>query len=60
VLVWNTVRIAAVVDELESGGHPVGREDLARVSPLLDTHVIATGSYHFDRAIIQENQAPVS
>jgi Tn3 transposase DDE domain len=51
VLVWNTVRIAGIVDELEAGRHPINRDDLARLSPLLDSHVIATGSYHFDRAI---------
>ncbi len=51
VLVWNTVRIAGIVDELEAGGHAVDREDLARISPLLESHVIATGSYHFERAI---------
>jgi TnpA family transposase len=50
VLVWNTVRIGAIVDELEATGHHVAREDLARISPLLDGHVIATGTYHFDRA----------
>jgi len=64
VLVWNTVRIGSIVDELEAGGQPVSREDLARVSPLLDAHVIATGSYHFDRAVRrarpQENQGAVA
>jgi hypothetical protein len=29
----------------------VVRADLARVSPMLDAHVIATGSYHFARAV---------
>jgi hypothetical protein len=51
VLVWNTVRIGAIVDELATSGHAVAREDLARVSPMLDAHVIATGSYHFDRTV---------
>ncbi len=51
VLVWNTVRIAEVVDELAKAGHEVARADLARVSPMLEEHVIATGSYHFDRAV---------
>jgi TnpA family transposase len=64
VLVWNTVRIGAIVDELEAGGQPVSPDDLARVSPLLDAHVIATGSYHFDRAVRrarpQENQGAVA
>jgi hypothetical protein len=40
----NTVRIGAIVDELAAAGHEVAREDLASVSPMLDAHVIATGS----------------
>lgn len=51
VLVWNTVRIGAILDELANADHTVRTDALARVSPLLDTHVIATGSYHFNRAI---------
>ncbi len=57
VLIWNTVRIGAIVGELEAAGHQVAREDLARISPLHDAHVIATGSYHFDRAI--RSRAPM-
>lgn len=51
VLVWNTVRIGGIVDELRAAGQTVDSADLARVSPLLDAHIIATGSYHFERAI---------
>lgn len=43
--------IGAIVDELAATGHEVRREDLARISPMMDAHVIATGSYHFDRAV---------
>jgi TnpA family transposase len=45
VLVWNTVQIQRTVEELRTSGHPVQDEDLARVSPLLRTHVIPNGSY---------------
>jgi len=35
VLVWNTLRIAEIVEAVEAAsGQPVAREDLARVSPL--------------------------
>ena len=34
VLVWNTVHIARIVDQLRAAGHEVKDEDLARVSPL--------------------------
>ena len=45
VLVWNTVHIARVVDQLRAAGHVVEDDDLARVSPLVHAHVIPNGSY---------------
>ena len=45
VLVWNTVHIARIVDQLRAAGHEVRDEDLARVSPLMHAHVIPNGSY---------------
>ena len=45
VLVWNTVHIARIVDQLRAAGHEVRDEHLARVSPLMHAHVIANGSY---------------
>jgi TnpA family transposase len=45
VLVWNTIQIQKIVEELRAAGQPVKDEDLARVSPLLRAHVIPNGSY---------------
>ena len=45
VLVWNTVHIARIVDQLRAAGHAVQDDDLARVSPLAHAHVIPNGSY---------------
>ncbi len=45
VLVWNTVHIARIVDQLRAAGHLVEDENLARVSPLIHAHVIPNGSY---------------
>jgi hypothetical protein len=45
VLVWNTVHIAGIVDQLRAAGHEMKDEDLARVSPLAHAHVIPNGSY---------------
>jgi TnpA family transposase len=51
VLVWNTVRIAAIVKELEaSSGQPVPRNELARISPLLSARLLVSGRYHFESA----------
>jgi TnpA family transposase len=45
VLVWNTVHIGRIVDQLRAAGHEVKDEELARVSPLTHAHVIPNGSY---------------
>ena len=45
VLVWNTVHIARIIEQLRATGHEVKGEDLARVSPLAHAHVIPNGSY---------------
>ena len=45
VLVWNTVHIARIVNQLRAAGHEVRDEDLARASPLVHAHVIPNGSY---------------
>lgn len=48
VLVWNTIHMDQIVDELEtSTGTVVDRADLARISPLLSSHVIPSGTYRF-------------
>ena len=49
VLVWNTVKMADVVRELEVNGHAVARSDIARISPLMSAHVIPSGTYAFRR-----------
>ena len=47
VLVWNTLRIAEIVNQLRAAGHAVADQDLARVSPLMHAHVIPNGTYRF-------------
>jgi hypothetical protein len=47
VLVWNTLRIAEIVNQLRVAGHAVADQDLARVSPLMHGHVIPNGTYRF-------------
>lgn len=48
VLVWNTVRIAEIVEHLRTAGEEILDSDLARVSPLVRTHIIPTGTYSFE------------
>ena len=50
VLVWNTVQMDKIVGSLREGGETISPEDLARVSPLVNSHVIPNGTYHFEQA----------
>jgi TnpA family transposase len=50
VLVWNTLRIAEIVNQLRVAGHAIADQDLARVSPLMHSHVIPNGTYRFSDA----------
>ncbi len=45
VLVWNTVHLAHIVDQLRAAGHDRQDEDLARVSPMAHAHVLPHGRY---------------
>jgi len=47
VLVWNTLRIAEIINQLRAAGHEIADQDLARVSPIMHRHVIPNGTYHF-------------
>ena len=48
VLVWNSIRIAAVTDQVRAQGVAVRHEDVARISPLMHGHVIPNGTYRFE------------
>lgn len=45
VLIWNTVHMSRIADQLRAAGNSIGDEDLARVSPLAHAHTIPSGSY---------------
>jgi len=47
VLIWNTLRIAEIVNQLRTSGHAIADQDLARVSPLIHGHAIPNGTYRF-------------
>ena len=47
ILVWNTVHISNIVSRLREDGHTIPDKHLAKVSPLLNKHVIVNGMYDF-------------
>ena len=48
VIVWNTVYMAAVLEELRQEGYPVRDEDVAHLSPARYEHINPYGKYRFD------------
>jgi hypothetical protein len=48
VVTWNTVYMAAVIDQLRAGGRRVNEEDIARLSPARYEHINPDGKYRFE------------
>lgn len=49
VLIWNTVHMRRIMEQLRATGVTVTDEDVALISPLAYAHVIPNGTYFFDR-----------
>lgn len=47
VLVWNTLEMTKIINQLKSGGEEIANVELAHISPLLFSHVIPNGTYRF-------------
>jgi TnpA family transposase len=45
VLVWNTMHMTRIVEELRANGETIDDEELSRVSPMAFSHVIPNGTY---------------
>jgi hypothetical protein len=48
VIIWNTVYMAAVVEQLKQEGYPVQDSDLTHAWPTRYAHVNVYGKYHFN------------
>lgn len=48
VIVWNTVYMAAVVEQLRAEGQAVNEADIARLSPARYEHINPYGKYRFE------------
>ena len=47
VVLWTTVYLDAAVRQLKAQGYPVRDEDMARLSPFVNTHLGVHGAYSF-------------
>lgn len=52
VVLWNTRYMDAAIAQLRASGHPVEDGDLARLSPLGDSHLNLVGRYSFRSATV--------
>ena len=50
VVAWNTVHMAAVLEQLRAEGHRFTDDDVAHLSPARYEHINPHGHYHFDPA----------
>jgi Tn3 transposase DDE domain len=48
VVLWNTVYMSAVLDQLRSEGHSVDDGDVVHLSPARYAHINPYGKYHFN------------
>jgi hypothetical protein len=47
IVLWNTLYIDAILQQLRAEGFPVQSEDVARLSPLVYEHINLLGRYAF-------------
>ena len=48
VIAWNTVYMAAAIDQLRAEGQTVNEEDMAHLSPARYEHINPYGKYRFE------------
>lgn len=47
IVLWNTIYLEAILNQLRKEGYPVRDEDVARLSPLIHDHITFLGRYYF-------------
>jgi TnpA family transposase len=53
VVVWNTVQLTRIIDQLRAGSDVITDDELARISPLAFAHVIPNGTYFARQATVE-------
>jgi TnpA family transposase len=54
-LVWNTVQMSSIIDQLRASGETITHEELGRISPLAFSHIIPNGTYFTRRSAMEHN-----
>ena len=50
-LIWNSIEIGKIIEQLRLGGEEIKDEHIAGISPLIFRHIIPSGTYHFREVI---------
>ena len=50
IITWNTVYMAAAIDQLRAEGYDISDEDIAHLSPARRKHINRYGKYQFNLA----------
>ena len=54
-LVWNTVQMSGIIDQLRASGETITPEELGRISPLAFSHIIPNGTYFTRRSAVEHD-----
>ena len=57
VVVWNTVHMAQIVEQLRAQGETITDDELARISPLAFAHVIPNGTYFSSPTALERDRS---
>ncbi len=60
IIVWNTVYIQRVLDELRAGGELITTSEIEHISPLARQHLHIYGQYPFDLATRPDGHRPLN
>lgn len=50
-LIWNTIEIGKIIEQLRLSGEEIKDEHIAGISPIIFRHIIPSGTYHFREVI---------
>lgn len=50
-VVWNTVQMSRIIEQLRARGETITNTDLARISPMAFSHIIPNGTYFTQRTL---------
>jgi len=60
IIAWNTVYMAAILEQLRTEGHPVDETDIVHLSPARHEHINPYGKYRFNLDQVPQGLRPLN